>query len=308
MSKGILILTRTLGDVVVGNTLAKNIRLNHPDITQLDYIVEEKYADLVNDNPNITNVRAITNTEQAWNDILRIVSCEGYDYIFMAQQTSSTDNCWHQHPTHNKKHILDFYAKRCNIKIIDPTLELFTHGALGGNWITIGKGTIALHNTSLVDVKNWDKFNELSQMLLEKGYNVVQLGHKNDKPILGANKIELSLLEIMQYLKAKQCKVFVGLDSGLSYVASAFNVPTIALYGATDSVTSGAYGQNTEIILAPQNEECRNKRSGIRCHGILQGKCAFGSKCINSISVEEVVNKIVQKLSKKESINESRIN
>lgn len=306
--KALLILTRTLGDVVLGNVLVKNIKLNYTDITQLDYVVEEKYIDLIKYNPNITNVIPITNTEDAWLDILRTMTNDKYDYIFCPQQTSSTDNVWHQNPQYNKRHLLNFYAKKCGIKIIDSTLELFVNGSLNGDWPHLPKPIVALHNTSLVDVKNWDKFDELSMELNKLKFGVVQIGHKDDKQIVGAFKLDLSLSEIMMYFNEKHCNCFVGLDSGLSYIASAFKIPTVILHGATAVETSGAYGENTEIIIANQNSDCEKQRGKIRCHGILQGKCQFGDKCINSITVENVINLIKSKINKQPGDNNGQNN
>lgn len=288
--RGIICLTKTLGDVVLGNVLAKNIKIAYPDM-ELDYVVESPYVDLIKDNPNIHEVIQVSKTLEEWDNILDLVVSGKYDKAFIAQQTSPTDNRWHQTKQYGKSHILNFYAKRCNIKLVDPKLELFVNGDLSAD-LDFSKPVVALHTKSLVDVKDWSRFPTLVQALKDKGYTVVQLGTKNDMSIEGAIKLELSLREVMLFFKLKKCDFFVGLDSGLSYIAASFETPMVALYGATEVITSGVYGENVRTILAESHQECKNKRGNIKCHGILGGKCLVNDKCIDTITVEQVLEKL----------------
>ena len=294
--RGIICLTRTLGDVVLGNVLVKNIIKKFPGI-ELDYVVEENYKPLVEDNPNIKNVIIINNMFEEWDKILKILALDGYDEIFVPQQLSLTDNVWHQSPKFGESHLLNFYAGRSNLKIVDSSLELYVKNViLDDSKVLFKSPTIVMHNTTLVDVKNWSKFNELSSALRDKfGCNIVQLGLPSDKEILGAVRLNLSLKEIMEFFNRKLCDIFIGLDSGLSYVAAAFRVPVVALYGATSIKTSGVYGDTVKIILAESNSECKIKRADIKCHGILGGMCQFPPKCVDNISVESVI-KMVEKI------------
>lgn len=295
--RGILILTRTLGDIILGNVLVKNIKLQYPEI-ELDYVIEDKYACLIEDNPNVKNVIRLKSTNDEWDSVLKLISSNEYDKIFMAQQTSATDNMWHQSKQFNTKHLLNFYAKKIDVSIVNPELELFVNDenlALAN--LGIPKPIIAIHTTTLADVKNWSKFQDLVDALQNKfGCNIIQLGLESDFRLKNVINLALSLKEIMIFFKRRVCNVFVGLDSGLSYVAAAFKIPVIALYGATEIVTSGVYGESVDIILADNLPECKSQRANVRCHGILGGKCQFNSKCIDKITVEEVMQNIKSKL------------
>lgn len=300
MNKGILILTRTLGDVVLGNVLAKNIKLQFPDI-ELDYVVEENYKPLIESSPYIKNIHIVKSTFEEWDDILKFIVNGMYDKVFVAQQTSGIDNSWHQTSKYGKSHLLSFYAKRCGIKIIDPKLELNISDKLINDSINkLSHPIVAIHTTTLADVKNWSKFVELVKVLKEQNFSVIQLGSNTDVKIEGVDlKPDLSLKEIMQFLNEKLCDIFIGLDSGLSYVAAAFNIPVVALYGATIPETSGVYGDTVSIIFSDNLDECKKVRNNIRCHGIVDGKCQFKAKCIDRISVDQVMLRIHEVFAKR---------
>ena len=286
MKKIALVLQRTIGDVILGNVLVKNIKLKYPDST-IDWFVNSEYNSLVEDNPNVSTIVNLKD----WEDVLRRI-CMGYDVVLVPQQTNAIDNSWHQHEEYRHKHLLDFYAQRCDIPIVDRKIELFANDALEGDWSHLQTPTVAIHTKTLADVKDWSKFTELVKELNKKNYSVIQLGTKSDIAIDGATKVTLSLKEIMLFFKEKSCNIFVGLDSGLTYISAAFGTPTIQIMGATTNVTSGAWGNDVVTLLSEQNKECVKQRKGIRCHGILGGKCQFGGKCINNISVGQVLNEI----------------
>ncbi len=292
MDKGIICLTRTVGDIVLGNVLVKNIKRQFPDIA-LDYVVEKKYEDLIKFNPNINELIIVENTENEYDTILKLISDTKYQRVFFPQQTNAIDNSWHQSLQFGKSHLLNFYAKRCNIKILDYKIELFTDNQISPvlNFQN-RRPNIWIHTTTLADVKDWDRFGELVYELKNLKLNVYQIGLPTDKRITDVPLIEASLLTIMKYFQHNECDLFIGLDSGLSYIASAFNVPQICIMGATIPETSAPYGDNVIIILSDNLKECREKRSNIRCHGISGGKCEFGNKCINKIQVSQVVDKV----------------
>lgn len=291
MSKGIICLTRTVGDVVLGNVLVKNIKLQYPDI-ELDYIVEKKYEDLIKYNPNISNTISVDNTDNEFDNILKLVSSNKYDYVFFPQQTNAIDNSWHQTPQYGKGHILNFYAKRCGIKIQDYKIKLYTDNVLL-ELPPFKHPNVWIHTTTLADVKDWDRFGELVFELQKLDINVYQIGLPSDKIISGIPLITLPIKDVMSVFKQGLCDLFIGLDSGLSYIAAAFDVPQICIMGATISETSAPFGDNVTVLLSDTLKECREKRNNTRCHGISGGKCEFGSKCINKITVSQVIDKVI---------------
>ena len=292
MSRGIVCLTRTLGDTVIGNVLVKNIKLSNPKI-ELDYIVEQTYADLVQYNPYISNVIPISSTEKDWDTVLSTICSSQYDKVFFAQQTSGWDNNWHQRIETRNSHLLDYYAERCNVNITDRKLELFVEDCLVPSLTADSSKTIAIHTQTLANVKDWSKFSDLVAYLKSLGYDIVHFVRSGEQHIDGSVRAELSIKQVMNFFKQHLCKSFVGLDSGLSYISAAFGVTTIVIQGATIPVTSGPWGNNVIHIVGNANEDCIKNRNNVRCHGILNGNCNFGSKCIDNVTVDEVVKAIL---------------
>ena len=282
MPKIVIVLTRTLGDVILGNILIDEVKSLYPD-SRITYICEEKYAEVVIYNPNVGEVLCPPD----WDEILEIISTQEWDKIYVPQQTTREDNIWHHVPKYRNQHLVDFYAQRCGIKIKERKLRIYLNG---NKDVEIPEpNTIALHNSTLVPSKNWDKFDELCIKLIEEGYKVTQVGLKSDKIIQGAEDLreKFNLNELGWYLS--KCDCFVGLDSGLSYLATAVNTPVVCILGATVPVTSSPFGGNVTHILADTREECKEQR----CHG----NCRFNDPCIKNVSVEQVLNEVKKNVS-----------
>jgi heptosyltransferase-2 len=85
-----------------------------------------------------------------------------------------------------------------------------------------------------------------------------------------------------------ECDVFITNDSGPMHMAAALLVPVIAIFGSTDSTTTGPYGEGHTVI---------NKN--ISCSPCLERECPEGHlKCMEDISAHDVfraVNDIIPK-------------
>ena len=287
MSKGVGVLTRTFGDTIMINTLSRNIKLKY-DTMELDWIVEESYVDVIKQNPDIKNVITVKNTVLEWDYILGVIS-KGYDEVFMFQQVCGEDNVWHQNDKYRGGHLLDFYVKRGKIKLVDRKLRWYQDKNVV--WMQLEEGKrIFIHDTTLGDSKNWDRFKDLVIDLRNCGFIVYQIGLKSDISIDLEEKYDLrgkfSIQELAGMLK-NECDCFVGLDSGISYMAAAVGVPVICIMGASIPTTSGPFGEKVVHIVSDTREECKSRR----CHSLFN-KCRFGEKCINTIKVEDVVSKV----------------
>ncbi len=63
---------------------------------------------------------------------------------------------------------------------------------------------------------------------------------------------KLSLNELVYHLQS--AKAVVGCDTGLSHIAGACSVPTLALYGASNSALTGLYGQ--KVVNVQSSKTC----------------------------------------------------
>lgn len=79
----------------------------------------------------------------------------------------------------------------------------------------------------------------------------------------------------------KLCSLFLTNDSGPMHIASALDIPLLALFGSTSSALTGPYNEKAVII---------NKKA--ECSPCFKRRCSRDFKCMNQIAVDEVLNKI----------------
>ena len=146
--------------------------------------------------------------------------------------------------------------------------------------------------------KQWpfDRYARLADKIQAfTGSRVIIFGGPNDKN-LGENisqkmkhrPIDLSgktsLGEAMALIE--RCDLFITNDSGLMHVAAALDVPLIAVFGSTNSITTGPLSQNSRIVQAP-----------LECSPCLRPECPNGHlNCMDQISVEMVFNVVKEML------------
>ena len=74
-----------------------------------------------------------------------------------------------------------------------------------------------------------------------------------------------------------RCRLFISNDSGLMHVAGALRIPTIAIFGSTNPITTAPIGENNTIIYRQ-----------VSCSPCLQETCHTDFGCMESISIEAV--------------------
>jgi hypothetical protein len=140
---------------------------------------------------------------------------------------------------------------------------------------------ITVQNSSGMPGKCYDFFEDallfLKPLLDKNNYKVVQIGGEKDKKI--SNSIDLtgkSNINQTAYIISK-ASLHLGNDSFAIHMASAFDVPTVGLYGITTPELAGPYWNNKKINLYSN-----------------KFKPTFNAnespKTVNNIKIEEVVN------------------
>jgi heptosyltransferase-2 len=84
-----------------------------------------------------------------------------------------------------------------------------------------------------------------------------------------------SLGEAMALIR--RCRFFVGNDSGLMHVAAALDVPTVAVFGSTNSAATG-----------PKGNWARTVKHDFDCSPCLKPECKIGYRCLLSVEADEV--------------------
>jgi heptosyltransferase-2 len=92
-----------------------------------------------------------------------------------------------------------------------------------------------------------------------------------------------SLAEFIELAAA--CRVYLTNDSGAMHVASALGVPTVAIFGATNDVTTGPTGPLARVV-----------REAVECSPCLKRECPIDHRCMLRVSAEKVAETALELL------------
>ena len=87
---------------------------------------------------------------------------------------------------------------------------------------------------------------------------------------------ETTLTEYIELAAA--CRIYLTNDSGSMHIASALNVPTIAVFGATDHIGTGPTGPLARVV-----------REQVECSPCLLRECPIDHRCMKAVTAERVV-------------------
>ena len=98
------------------------------------------------------------------------------------------------------------------------------------------------------------------------------------------NRIHIFPIQPLLYLAAliKKCDIVLGSDSGPLHVAAAMETPLLGIFGPTDPLLGGPYG---EKVLTIVKEELDCLRCNLR-------DCPIGNICMTQLSKEKIIAKM----------------
>lgn len=177
----------------------------------------------------------------------------------------------------------------------DPVIHLASHDLDRADSILeteVGKGEFPVGlgpGAIFGGAKRWppDRFARIGDRLVQDwGARVLIFGSSRERKIcskVSGSMIHRSLnlcgntsLNVAMGLISR-CRFFVTNDSGLMHVASALGVPTVAVFGPTDHLTTGPKGRKTLIVRHPTE-----------CAPCLKPECPTDHRCMLNIGWEEV--------------------
>jgi ADP-heptose:LPS heptosyltransferase len=155
-------------------------------------------------------------------------------------------------------------------------------------------------------LKSWppDKWRDLAQNLKARySAKVIALGKKSDfdkHPLLRETLASQIIIADQTTLKQalaliKRCTLFIGPDSGFLHLASCMGVQAIGLYGPTPHDYIYPYFHQKNIVSPTKKFPCLPCYPGLQAC-VCEGKFEFG-KCMESISVDDVLKKVALTLS-----------
>ncbi len=161
----------------------------------------------------------------------------------------------------------------------------FRELGLGGTVIGISPGA------AYGPAKRWlpERFAETAIRLAnETNASVAIFGSKSERPLcaevcaaVSASVAvknfagETSLAEFIEFAAA--CRVYLTNDSGAMHIASALGVPTVAIFGATNHVTTGPTGPLARIV-----------REDVECSPCLKRECPIDHRCMTRVPAGRV--------------------
>lgn len=282
------VMLRTLGDVIVSTSIVNELKKRDPSC-EIYFYTEKPYGDVLKNNPNIFQV--IDADRWELNSLFLEMVSGKYDAVYAPYQVRPECNAWHQFDETRHQHLMDFYWRRMGMHGDISERECFMYpsdedfkNASGA--ISFDVPRIAIHSTTGVATKDWLNFDELVSELRKAGYGAVQVGAWKDRGVKDAIDFRgrFSFTELAAFLS--KCVAFVGLDSGVSYIADAMKIPTIVIQGSTSPVTSGPISSRVIHLFADKTgyQDCEV----VRCHS----NCRHEVNCISSIKVSDVIEKL----------------
>jgi heptosyltransferase III len=163
-------------------------------------------------------------------------------------------------PEHSFAHVAEYLGSTVKV----PAKQVRSWHPTFQNAPGVGR-TIAIHPGSGGERKNWPiaSFVEIIKSLWQENYEVLLLGgpaeeqklayiqsHLKPPPGLYGVLVNTPLLEVAQQLR--QCRGYLGNDSGITHLAAMLGVPTVAIFGPGSRTSNWEpLGQHVGIIQQP---------------------------------------------------------
>ena len=307
-----------IGDAVLSTAVIQPLRRHFPD-AHITFLVGPRAFDLLATEPNIDTTLVYDNRGEhaGWRGRLRLIKTLRHDKfdLVVNLRDSLTARCigaeyWGMMRGDSNRHAVTRYLEILQRQGVDttdahPHLQLteaehaVAHRFLSDAGLTSERLLIGIHPGGNWVYKLWDAENyesvanalckeQHAAILLFAGPNEralqVQVSEMMDTPPI------LVKTENLRHLAAliSMCDVYIGNDTGPMHIASAVDTPVVALFGSTNHIRSGPYGDKHTIVQSGINLGCNP------CHpGRNPGGCGAGScEVIARITVEQVLKEI----------------
>ncbi len=152
---------------------------------------------------------------------------------------------------------------------------------------------VGLHPGAGDKKKRWDKYGELSRLIIEGGRKVIVFGSSKETDYI-ENVIpqDEDIFRFVGYplthvaAMISRCEVLIGNDSGLSHLSSALSVATVTIFGPSSWIRGKPYGERSVIIKSDLScSPCSWLGVGIRCESV---------ECLKRIKAQDVYRKAVE--------------
>jgi heptosyltransferase-2 len=214
----------------------------------------------------------------------------------------------------NHEHHVEYYlslvrAMGCDANPRDPALfvsgdhEEKMRSLLAEKGVDQGDFVLCLGPGAIYGpAKRWptQRFASVGDMAVERwGAKIIILGSDKEKDICAKvsetmNQPSIDLCGQVTLGEAvaliSRCNLFLSNDSGLMHIASALNVPLVAIFGSTDPFATGPRGARVRVV-----------RHQVDCAPCMLPECPKDFRCMLGIEPQEVWKELTDLKSEKEA-------
>ncbi len=304
-----------IGDAVLSTVVIQPLRRHFPD-AHITFLVGPRASDLLATEPNIDAVIVYNNRGEhaGWRGRLQLIKVlRQYKFDLVVNlRDSLTARCtgaehWGMVRGESNRHAVTRYLEVLQKRGVDttgahPHLQLTegeqtaAHSFLAEAGWTSEQLLIGIHPGGNWVYKLWDAENyaRIANAFVEKRNVAILLfagPNEQERQAQVANLMDVPPIlvqtENLRHLAAliSVCDVYIGNDTGPMHIASAVDTPVVALFGSTNPIRSGPYGEQHTVVQSGINLGCNP------CHpGRHPGGCGAGScEVIAGITVEQVL-------------------
>ncbi len=324
MLKKILVFSFSfIGDAVLSTSVIQPLRRHFSD-AHITFLVGPRAFDLLATDPNINAALVYDNRGEhaGWKGRLRLIKTlrlEKFDLIVNLRD-SLMARCigakhWGLLHGDGNRHAVTRYLEVLQRQGVDttdasPLLELTEAEYADARHLLAEAGRtpeqllIGIHPGGNWEYKLWDAKNyaNVASILAEKLDAAILLFAGPNERELQAQVAEmmdvppiLVRTDDLRHLTAliSACDVYIGNDTGPMHIAAAVGTPVVALFGSTNPIRSGPYGDKRTVVQSRINLGCNP------CHpGRHPGGCGAGScEVIAGIRMEQVLEAVERYIS-----------
>ena len=307
-----------IGDAVLSTAVIQPLRQHFPD-AHITFLVGPRAFDLLSNDPQLDATLVYDNRGEHAGlkgrmRLIKTLRRDRFDLVVNLRD-SLTARCigtahWGMGRGDGNRHAVNRYLevlRKHGVDTTDAHPRLQLTGAerdrarcfLEKNGIASEKLLIGIHPGGNWEYKLWDARNyaQLANVLCkEKNAAILLFTGPNERELqsqVAATMDAAPILvktENLRHLAAliAACDVYIGNDTGPMHIAAAVDTPVVALFGSTNHIRSGPYGEKHTVVQSGIDLGCNPCHPGRQPGGCGAGSCAV----IDGIPVAQVVEAV----------------
>jgi len=285
----LLAIKETAGDVLICTGILPALKKKWPK-ADIFFATDEKYAEILEYNPYIAKVLPYHASMIQYRAFETWGPQENtFDIVYHPSVVTQHIPMW-IHGGHGD-YLGYVYARLCDIDSPDYGPQFLADEPAPELNLPEGGSYVTVHAKTNQDPKDYDHMQVVVDKL--KGYQTVQIGVENDPPLKGVS-LDLRGKTTPQKLAwvLKHARMHLGLDSFPMHVATLMDTPSVILFGGTYA-KQGLYPAKEGLVHAIEPDDrfmCFTSCHLVECEMKKRGV----DKCINNITVDRVLDEIVE--------------